>query len=713
MNDIKGILDPEGKNINPLTGKVYSDQYKELAKKWSKLPMYKRAKEFIEYIKNYQIILLTAETGAGKSILMPKLILHALDYKGKIVMTLPKQIITKTASEYGAATLDVELGKQVGYQYKGSPREMKSEETNILYSTDGSVVSMLLKDPQLTKYDCVIIDEAHERKINVDLLIYLLRETCKMRSEFKLIIMSATINAEIFRSYFDGFKYKEINVEGERLFPIKSIFLKHPLEYEELLKDAFRILLNILANDNPKNLGSHDILLFVTSGGEAFTFCQDLNNQIKKESKTDCKITCYGGIYCVELFAGIDQYRQNLAQDKELYKQEGKFTRKLVVSTNVGESSITINGIKFVIDIGYEFKDTFDPNLRAKRLDRKLISQAQSKQRMGRAGRIESGICYHMYTQNDFENLMDKFPEPTIRISDITGECLKLLYNAKSVDKLLEILTNFVEPPRENYIRSALTTLIKLGTILDNNISELGELVVEMNIDPMDAIPIIHGRKYKCLNSVLRIISILQACKKNLNDIFVQPRDILKKKGIDKKNYELELRKLNDKFNNVKNKFKHRSGDHISLLKIYEAFHKIYKSNKDNIDKWCNDNFIKKKTFLEATKNFKKQKKDLYKLIEKIDDIKIEFNQDIINYSLTNRILLSLLSTYKMNIATLVNNKFYKTDSSKDLGINMNRNSFLYNKLPGRLFYAELFILMDRPNLNINTIISKKLYTML
>ena len=216
-----GILDPDGKNNNPLNNNTYSENYKILSKIWKNFPAYKYAKDILHGIKHNQVILVVSGTGSGKTVLIPKFALHILDYKGKIAITLPKQIIAKSAAEFAAATLDVKIGEHVGYQYKGESKH--SKDTKLLYATDGTIVAHLMSDPLLLEFDTVIIDEAHERKVQIDFLMYLLRNVLQNRPTFKVIIMSATINAEVFESYFSKYKFTRFDIGTETHYPIESI----------------------------------------------------------------------------------------------------------------------------------------------------------------------------------------------------------------------------------------------------------------------------------------------------------------------------------------------------------------------------------------------------------------------------------------------------------------------------------------------------------
>lgn len=180
MNNLKiGILDPEGKNKNPLNGNEYSETYKKLSSLWKEYPAYEKADEILKLINELEILLVIWGTGWGKTVLLPKFVLHHFKYDGKIAITLPKQIITKWAAEFWALTLDVELGKEVGYVFKWDSN--RSKDTKLLYATDGTIVSMLLKDPEINNFDAIIIDEAHERKVQIDLLLYLIKNAIMLR----------------------------------------------------------------------------------------------------------------------------------------------------------------------------------------------------------------------------------------------------------------------------------------------------------------------------------------------------------------------------------------------------------------------------------------------------------------------------------------------------------------------------------------------------
>lgn len=710
----KGIFDPEGKHKNPFTGEPYSDTYKELGKIWSKFPAYKIGKKILKSIKDEQVLLVISSTGSGKTVLVPKFMAHALDYKGKIAITLPKQIVTYSSAEFAAKTLDVKLGEEVGYKYRGSPNDSHSQKTKLLYATDGTIVAKLLNDPLLKEFDAVIIDEAHERKTQIDFMLYLLREVIKQRPEFKLIIMSATINSKIFEDYFKDYKFKIINVGGERNYPIKSIFLKRPTEYENRLEEGFKILVNILISDNPAEKGSHDIIFFITSTNEARDMCQRLQSIVDKEKDSSCRITCNGGIFCVEVYSGMDKKREELAKDKNTYKESGEYTRKVVMATNVAESSITIDGIKYVIDVGHEIRGGYRPEYRAKVLDRILITNAQAKQRMGRAGRTEPGICYHLYTEDEFNNVMERFPQPDIRTSDISGDCLSLLRNSnvRETKKLVNILKNFIEPPRDSYINDALDILKKLGCIDDTKITPLGENVSMISNSPADGISIIMGHFYGVRNNIAKILAMKDACNNNLKKFFRLPQNInLNKYNKDK---QQRIRKqLQDKFNNQVSKFKDATGDHLTLLKLYDTFNDIYTEHYNNDKKkvydWCYENFLMVEPLLKARIYYRKTARMMrHRLRFDNKSVNIELSDDIKALSEKERTLASLIIGYQLNTAVL-SKKGYNTKKVTNTPINIDKTSFIGEIKAKHVFYSELMIFMGNASINIVSKISMKL----
>jgi len=737
MNKKIGILDPFGLNKNPLNGESYSEEYKRLGKIWSMYPAYDKADEIIKTISDYQVILIISETGSGKTVLVPKFALHVFNYDGKIAVTLPKQLITKSTAEYAALTLDVKLGDQVGYQFKGESN--KSDNTKLLYATDGTIVARLLKDPQLKDFDAVIVDEAHERKVQIDFLLYLLRNAIKTRPKFKLIIMSATINEKIFASYFKNFKYKSLMVSGRTNYPIESIFLKE-FSSNEYINNGYETVLKIINREKneaaqkpeqkrlseiseseeseseinrraakrlqiiynspeseitklsralkalrPINrtnaniitlASSKDILFFVTSVNETKMVCNLLADSLPPNYE------------CIEVYANMDK--------SKLIKTNLNVNR-VIIATNVAESSITIEGIKYVIDSGFELFNHYDADIRAKVIEKRLISQAQAIQRKGRAGRTEPGICYHLYTKNMFENKMIKFPEPAIRTSNIYGECLGLLNleSIRTIDKLENVLLNFIEPPQKKYVTSAIEDLNNLQLVKNGKITALGEIVAKLQKDPMISISLIIGYNLYCVNELVAIFTVIDLCKGSISDLFITP-----------KNMNLTLKQ---KFNNVKKHFAHKSGDHLSILKIFSEYRDLIKDKNNDkiiIKKWFQNHFLKKDLIEKSYKNYKKQKHNIIAILSAIPNLKEIVNlsqfKDFIDSNLETKLLLSLSYGFRINIK-------YVDDKVK-----INRHSFISGDFKNKkLFYNELVLSGGRLEMNIVSKITPSISSLL
>lgn len=683
INNNIGILDPDGLNPNPLTNNPYSDSYKELSKKWREFPAYEKAEEIIQSITDNQVILVISGTGSGKTVLLPKYTLHALNYTGHIGITLPKQIIAKSAAEFAAATLDVKLGEQVGYQYKGSDKSARGKNPNLLYATDGTIVARLLKDSLLSEFDAIIIDEAHERKIQIDFLLYLLRNVVKNRPEFKLIIMSATIDAKLFENYFTGLKFKNIDIGGKTNFPIESIFSKDtsdPNTYVEKGKEIIKKLMEIYSEKDLKTK-INDILFFVTSINETM----DIRDELQK---------LYPMVNVIAVYAGIPDSIQNEVQNKS------SNNRRIIISTNVAESSLTVDGIKYVIDAGYELSSYDDPDKHAKVLEKKLITQAQAKQRMGRAGRTEAGICYHLYTKQEFESVMNKFPSPSIINSDITSESLKLMRESKTqdVNGLLTILSNLIEPPRDKYIRSAVKNMELLKIIDDGKLNKLGTLIADLQLELEIGLALVMAYKLKCFKEVLLIITAIETIKTNINDLFRVPK-------LEKDNKNTHLYK---KFLEAKDKMSHDLGDIITIYKIITKYaEKVETGNIDKIKEFTYKYFLNQQTLDKITHNFKRVFYKIKDGMRESNEIILELFPDEIPYeiSLEVKIIASMLFGYRLNSMSKKKDDFI---TFFDVKVNISKDSVLYNSSHRNMFFYELFIMGEKIDTKIVSLIPNK-----
>uniref|UniRef100_A0A6C0DZ75 Helicase ATP-binding domain-containing protein n=1 Tax=viral metagenome TaxID=1070528 RepID=A0A6C0DZ75_9ZZZZ len=662
-----GILDVEGKNNNPLTNKPYSNVYKNLAKVWSNLPAYEDPKKYIDDIKKHNVITIVSGTGSGKTVLFPKYVLHVFDYKGKIAITFPKKDIAKSSASYAASALDVILGQEVGYQYRNCGSNTYNNDTKMMYMTDGTLVARLLTDPLLSDYNGVLVDEAHERKVNIDFLLYLLKNVLKERKDFKVIIMSATINEEIFKNYFKDFKYKNIFIGSKTNYPIKSIFVDQELDVNknEYLSKGIEIIQELVSDKKDKG----NIVLFVPSINETKDTCELLARENKEFRDTN---------NCVPMFSGMNDGVFNYVTKDEYYEGYELKNRKVIIATNMFESSITVKNISYVIDCGLQLLSRFDPKHRINILEKTYITHAQAKQRMGRTGRTGAGTCYHLYTQDTFERKMEKFPAPSIVSDDISFEMMRLLgiETIDNVGELKKILKQFIEPPKESNVEYEIKYLRKLKMIDSSKdtgkLTQLGFMCNELQIEPSFGLSIIMGFRLNCFREITAIISVIEIIKGSLQQLFTIPPDDNKNKGI------------MDKFEKAKKYFQNDYGDHIAILKIFKEYEKL-KDNEKELKEWCYKYFLKRHLLENAYHEYQR-KKNMYR--SKLVQFKLpEVDETIMNHKMNYKILASLYFGLSSNVV-----KIKGKNIRSDIGIQIDKYSFLnFTEKEQKIMYFRLF----------------------
>jgi HrpA-like RNA helicase len=543
-----GILDPEGAHPNPLTEEPYSQTYKSLAKVWSTFPAYAKADRILKSIASNQVTFIISGTGSGKTVLIPKFALHYTNYRGKIAITLPKRVVTLSAAAFAAQTLDVELGQSVGYVYKGSDKKMLGEKNKLIYMTDGSLIAKLSSDPTLSEYNIIIIDEAHERKVQIDLLLLFLKEILASgkRPDLRVIIMSATIDGPKYQNYFSGVSSEIINISGQPNHEIVVHFLDRPSG--AYMVDGLDVIEKLIKEGVRK-----DMLFFITTSDEALRLCKTIRPKYPK-------------IYCIEVYADMDNNLKLYAESSDKFLELGNYDQKLIMATNVAESSITIDGLKYVIDSGYELYSYFDPDHFAQILEKRLISKAQALQRRGRVGRTESGICYHLLTKAQFDGLAD-YPAPDILRQDITLDLIKIIQqtNEKTYAEGYELLHQLMDPPKKSYIDVA-TDILNLYKIIDDD-GVLTKIGTEVNKFSSIAINrslfLIYSFQMHCAKEASIILAMMEALKGKLSNLFFKA-DTICESGPSKPSSRKILQQLMSK-----------RGDHFTFLNIYQTFKEV------------------------------------------------------------------------------------------------------------------------------------------
>ena len=374
-------------------------------------------------MKKFPLIFLTGETGSGKTTMIPQYVLEYFKYEGPVICTQPRKLAVSSIASYVSTIMDVNLGEEIGYRYKNMDKIKTSKsitggtqiDSKLIFATHGILENEAYKN-KLENYKAIIIDEAHDRNREIDMLLLFLKKMLEKKPAIKtkIIIMSATADIKTFQKYFKGIKSGLFTVTG-RSFPIKENYLEYPIRINDEINEGLKIVRSICEGDK-----KGDILMFLAGVADLTKACKIFNEDIAPSLNHKVK--------CLQLSGSLSETEQNQITDSEIYKTMpgGPYERKLVMTTNVAEASVTVDGIVFLIDSGRAKKNEYDPRLQAKRLNKKWISKAEIKQRIGRAGRTQPGIAYHLYTKKEFKKFQE-YPVPAILTEDLLPTCLNLL----------------------------------------------------------------------------------------------------------------------------------------------------------------------------------------------------------------------------------------------------------------------------------------------
>jgi len=529
---VDGDIVTEWRWEDPVTRKDYQGHRKvveleKLQEQRCSLPIYPQKEEFLSLVRQNQVVIVVGETGSGKSTQMPQYIRDAgvVEEGAVIACTQPRRIATVALAQRVAEERGVVLGCEVGYAIRFE--DITSGDTRIKYMTDGMLCMAALRDKELSQYGAIIVDEAHERTVHTDVLLALVRKAMKNRPDLKVIITSATLNSEKFRQYFDCCPV--LNIPGF-MFPVEIIYCKtrgeRGLVAGAMETDYLKKVVDKIEQIHIDNDGTDGMLVFLPGYDEIAAVS---NSHLKT----------LPGLHIITLHASMPVELQVLV-----------FTamptvRKLVLATNVAETTLTIPGIKYVVDSGYFKENTYDPQGQMDRLVVTPISCAQATQRAGRAGRVGPGVCYRMYGEREFREMRER-PIPAICRSDIVTVCLLL----KAIGIKNIIAFGFLDPPVSTLVQTALTTLMRLDA-LDNQevITTLGKTMADFPINPVLAKMLVSSVELGCSDQVLTVVSML-----SVKNVFVWQ----KKGSIDEDRLKMTKQRMSDP-----------SGDHLTLLNIF------------------------------------------------------------------------------------------------------------------------------------------------
>lgn len=511
------------------------------------LPIYKLKNELIKAVNDNQVLVVIGETGSGKTTQMTQYLAEAgYTTRGKIGCTQPRRVAAMSVAKRVAEEFGCRLGEEVGYSIRFE--DCTGPETVIKYMTDGFLLREILIDEMCATYSVIMLDEAHERTIHTDVLFGLLKGLVKRRPDMRLIVTSATLDAEKFSRYF--FDCPIFTIPG-RTYPVEILYTKQP---ETDYLDAALITVMQIHLTEPEG----DVLIFLTGQEEIDTACQILFERMKGLGPNVPELII------LPVYSALPSEMQT-----RIFEAPPPGTRKVVVATNIAEASLTIDGIYYVVDPGFAKQNVYNPKLGLDSLVITPISQASARQRAGRAGRTGPGKCYRLYTESAYRNEM--LPTTVPEIQRVNLGLTTLTMKAMGINDLLSF--DFMDPPPPQALISAMEQLYSLGALDEEGLlTKLGRKMAEFPLEPPLSKMLLASVDLGCSDEILTIISMLQA-----QNIFYRPRE--KQAQADQK----------------RAKFFQVEGDHLTLLAVYEAW-----KAKNFSGPWCFENFVQSRSLRRA-----------------------------------------------------------------------------------------------------------------
>lgn len=592
------------------------------------LPVSQKRPDIQQLIEQHQVLIVCGETGSGKTTQLPKMCLElGRGIRGLIGHTQPRRLAASSVAHRIAEELGVEIGKEVGFKMRFT--DQVSENSRVKLMTDGILLSEIHHDPLLYQYDTLIIDEAHERSLNIDFLLGYLWQLLPRRPDLKIIITSATIDPKSFSKHFNNAPV--IEVSG-RSYPVETYY--QPLHGDDEESQQIDLHQGVAeAVTELLRLGDGDVLVFL-SGERDIRDCADALQKLKLHNTE-----------ILPLLSRLSNSEQN-----KIFHPAGK--RRVVLATNIAETSLTVPGIKYVVDSGLARVSRYAWRSRMQRLPIEKISQASANQRKGRCGRTAPGVCIRLYSEEDF-NLRPAFTEPEIQRTNLASVILQMAHlNLGHVEDF-----PFIEAPDSRLVSDGYKLLFELGAI-DNKhkITPIGKNLARLPLDPKLGRMLIEAEKESALNEVLIIASALA-----IQDVRERPMD--KQQAADEAHKQ----------------FADNRSDFISLLNIWHAWHKQQQNlSSGKLRQWCKEHFI---SWLRV-----REWRDTHQQIAKmLDELNLRFNQQAADYNAIHRSLLTgLLSNIGM-----------KGDEREYIGARNRKflmfpGSALFNSQPKWLMAAEI-----------------------
>ncbi|KAM4627207.1 putative ATP-dependent RNA helicase DHX40 isoform 2-T2 [Polymixia lowei] len=529
------------------------------------LPIYEHKARLVQAVKNSAFLAVTGETGSGKTTQLPQYLHHAGFWKGgKIGITQPRRVAAITVAQRVAQEMQCTLGREVGYQVRFD--DCTSQDTVVKYMTDGCLLREILADPGLSQYNVVILDEAHERSLNTDILLGLLKKTFSNSDKgsqgrsvpLRVVVMSATLETEKLSAFLDDCPV--FTIPG-RTFPVTCKFGRaigpKDRDSSSYVKEVVKVALDVHTSEM-----AGDILVFLTGQSEIERACDMLYEKAESiDYRYDVQDQTVEGLLILPLYGSMptDQQRQ-------IFQAPPAGIRKCVVATNIAATSLTINGIKYIIDSGFVKQLNHNSRVGMDILEVVPISKSEAQQRAGRAGRTSAGKCFRIYTKEFWEKCMPEYTVPEVQRTSLTAVILTL----KCLGVHDVIRFPYLDPPEERFILEALKQLYQCDAIdRRGRVTKLGELMVEFPLHPGLTRALLKAASFGCQDLLLPVAAML-----SVENIFIRPGHPEKQKEADKKHRQLAAKAGG-------------RNDFATLLSVFQ-----WCKASDSPSAWCKDNWI-------------------------------------------------------------------------------------------------------------------------
>ena len=622
--DDKGGLSGSGEGGG---GKQLTEHEKLLATRKT-LPVYAYRDEIIQAVRDHQVLIIVGETGSGKTTQVPQYLYEAGLCEGgkKIGCTQPRRVAAMSVAKRVADEIGCKLGNEVGYSIRFE--DCTTERTALKYMTDGMLLREFLGEPDLASYSAMMLDEAHERTLHTDILFGLLKDIARFRTDLKLLVSSATLDAAKFSEYFDDAPV--FNIPGRR-YPVDILYTKAP---EADYLEAWVITVLQIHITQPTG----DILVFFT-GQEEIESAQEALQQRTRGFGTKIPELLVLPIYA------------NLPSDMQakIFEPTPPGARKVVLATNIAETSITIDGIVYVIDPGFAKQNSYNPRSGMESLIVTPVAKASANQRAGRAGRVSAGKCFRLYTKWAYLNELEDNTIPEIQRTNLGSVVLML--KSLGINDLIHF--DFMDPPPAETLIRALEQLYALGALNDRGeLTKLGRRMAEFPMDPQLSKMLICSATHKCSEEILSIAAMLQIGA----SIFYRPKE----RAVHADNARINFNKP--------------GGDHLTLLNVWNQWAETQYSTQ-----WCFENFIQVRSLRKA-RDIREQLEGLMERVE------LEILSSAAD---TDAICKSVTAGFFYHTAKLQKTLDYRTVKSQQT-VHVHPSSALHGEQPRWVVYHEL-----------------------